>query len=182
MNHLLKMPLAIGILLITAHRLPAPIVEEEKTTRAPTTAQSEAPERKHHFARSTSAEKSPAQTETKTKAVPAPSSQGPTRFAGTWTGVANVGMYGQINFTLVVDPTGGFVEESSSTFGTHRCAAQREGNTLKWKSGDWYQAGFHTLTPNLDGRNAIVTCGNGMLMKTTSTFIKVNQRQPKSNE
>jgi len=81
-------------------------------------------------------------------------------------------MYGQVSFVVVVDPSGRFVDESSSKFGTHRCSAEREGNTVKWKSGEWFQAGFHTLTPNPDGRTATVTCGNGLLMKTTSTFAR----------
>jgi hypothetical protein len=65
------------MLLFSAHRLPAPIVEEEKSTPAPE--QSEALKRKHS-GRSTSSGEESRPKVAKTKPAAAPVSQGPARF------------------------------------------------------------------------------------------------------
>ena len=149
------------LLLLSTQRSPAPIREETPTPAPEQSAKSKAK-------RVTDANRSARPAAAASAPSPTPSK----RFAGTWTGTTDLGVYGQVSFTVVVDPSGNFVDERSAKFGTHRCSAQREGNTVKWKSGEWFQAGFHTLTPNPDGRTATVTCGNGLLMKTTSTFVR----------
>jgi hypothetical protein len=155
------------IALITStwiHQSPAPIVEEEKPTPAPTAEHSEAPQRKHS-ARSTSAEQSPKQTETRTKSAPA--AQGPARFAGTWNGKINQGLLGHVPTSVTVDPTATSVELNKNLGGGNK-RATINGNTISWKSG---LAGEITwaLTPNGDGQTAQVTM-KGMLLNDTTTF------------
>src|SRR5256885_11625125 len=92
---------ALIVFLRTTHRVPEPIVEEQKSTPAPE--QSEAPKRTHST-RSTTTDKSSAQIETRAQAAPAPGSQGPARFAGTWSGKVNQGLLGHVPTTLSIQP------------------------------------------------------------------------------
>jgi outer membrane biosynthesis protein TonB len=158
--------LSLITLVLTAHRLPAPIVEEEKPTPAPAPQQSEAPKRKHS-ARSTTTEQSSAQTETKTKAASAPVSRGPARFAGTWTGKVNQGLLGHVATSLTVDANASSVELSRNLGGSTR-PATTNGSTLSWKSGVAGEINW-TLTPNSDGQTAQVTM-KGVMLNETTTF------------
>jgi hypothetical protein len=161
-----------GLAFVWVNRLPAPIVEEpQKPT--PTAEQSETPKPKAKQSRSSdknfkSTNKSQAQVSDarKTQAEKNP-------FQGRWGGTVDLGIYGNVVFTLTVDSTSTTVNEASSKFGSRSCAAQSDGKTLSWKSGPWFQAGMRTLTPNADGKTAIVTCSNGLIMKTTSVFNKL---------
>ena len=163
---------AFGLVFVWVNRLPAPIVEEpQKPT--PTAEQSEAPKPKAKQSRSSdknfkSSNKSQAQTSDarKTQVEKNP-------FQGRWVGTVDLGIYGNVAFTLTVDSASTTVNETSSKFGSRSCAAQSDGKTLNWKSGPWFQAGIRTLTPNADGKTAIVTCSNGLLVKTTSVFNKL---------
>jgi hypothetical protein len=144
-------------------------VEEEKPT--PAAEQSEAPKRKAKLSRS------PDKNSSKSKAQISDAKPG-TRveknpFQGRWVGTVDLGIWGNVAFTLTVDSASATVNETSSKFGAHSCAAQSDGKTLSWKSGPWFQAGIRTLTPNADGKTAIVTCSNGNVFKATSVFNKL---------
>lgn len=138
-------------ILLWVDRLSAPIVEEEKPTSA--AAQSEAPKRKHST-RSTTTEKSSTQTETRIKAAPAPGLQAPARFAGTWSGKVNQGLFGHVQTTVTVDPTATSVELNHNLGGGTR-PATTSGNTISWHSGVMGEITW-TLTPNSDSQTAQV--------------------------
>jgi cytoskeletal protein RodZ len=151
-------------ILFWVDRLPAPIVEEEKSTPAPE--QSEAPKRKRST-KSTTAEKSSMQTETKTKVETAPVVQGPAKFAGTWTGKVNQGLLGHVPTTVTVDSNANSVELNRNLGGGNR-KATINGNSISWHSGVMGEVTW-TLTPNGDGQTAQVTM-KGMLLNDTMTF------------
>jgi hypothetical protein len=162
----------LGLVFVWVNRLPAPIVEEQqKPTPAPE--QSEAPKSKAKHSHSSdrnfkNSNKSQSQISDarKTQVEKNP-------FHGRWVGTVDLGVYGNVAFTLTVDSASTTVNETSSKFGARSCAAQSDGKTLSWKSAPWFQAGIRTLTPNADGKTAIVTCSNGLIFKTTSVFNKL---------
>src|SRR5438445_13777303 len=86
--------LALGSLLITAHRLPAPIQEvPESPTPTPAVATAAQPR----------------------KSPPKPKSKpsGAARFAGTWTGRITADTMGDVDVTLVISTEGTSVAQSS---------------------------------------------------------------------
>src|SRR5438876_5552474 len=89
------------LLVATAHRLPAPIVEtEEKPTPAPEQSEAPKPKEKHSRAKSTTPSNEPSM---KPEPRAARTREGPVRFAGTWMGRINQGSLGNVEFTLVVN-------------------------------------------------------------------------------
>ncbi|HWY49949.1 MAG TPA: hypothetical protein VNW72_00540 [Chthoniobacterales bacterium] len=154
--------LTVALLLITVHRLPAPISEESPT-----------PAPKRTIKQNTSED---SQRPTKRQTPSPPQSKAtPQRnpFDGTWVGTADLGFSGHCNFTLKIDAAGTTVTESSQKYGTYSCPATREGNTLKWSGGSWFHAGSQTLTLNPDGRTANVTYPNGLISRITTMFVKL---------
>jgi hypothetical protein len=118
--------LAVMLLLITAHRLPAPISEiPESSTPNP-----------EHQPKP----KKP-RSESRTSATAA--SEGPARFAGTWTGtVVFAGTRPLVvNYTLVINSAGNSVQEKSAQWGSHSYPAIRDGKSVRWQ----------TLGPNKRG-------------------------------
>jgi hypothetical protein len=156
--------LSLVAFLLTIHRLPAPIVEEEKP--APAAERPEAPKRKPS-AKPATTEKSSAEPETRLKPAPAPVAQGPARFAGTWNGKINQGLLGHVPTSVTVNPTATSVELNRNLGGGNR-AVTTNGNTISWHSGVAGEITW-TLTPNSDGQTAQVTM-KGMLLNDTITF------------
>jgi hypothetical protein len=157
------------VLLATAHRLPAPIVEtEEKPTPAPDQSEAPKPKEKHSRAKSTSSS-----NEASAKAEPhaARTREGPARFAGTWAGRINQGILGNVEFTLVVNDAANSVRESANGLHfTH--PAILNGNTLSWQSGLLNEVAW-TLTPSSDGRTALATSHSGLGVNGSATFRRV---------
>jgi len=122
--------LAVMLLLITAHRLRAPIHEIPESPRP-------APEQ--------SAKSKPKRI-TKPKVT--------TKFAGTWTGTISFGPKLVIDYTLVINSADSSVKEKSLTWGSHFYSARCDGKTIRWQTlgpnKRW------ALTPNPDGRTALV--------------------------
>jgi hypothetical protein len=138
------------LLLLSTHRLPAPIQEVPESPTPPPTQQ----------ARKKAPSKSKAiESESKTKTAPKPSAkpmEGPARFAGTWIGtIKGFGIWGDVEYTLVVDPSGTSVIEKSR-LGTGTRKVSSDGATITWRSG-WFKEYTWTLTPNADGKTAIGT-------------------------
>jgi cytoskeletal protein RodZ len=97
-----RLLLMVSVLLITAHRLPAPIVEEEKPT--PAAEQSAKPKPKPTIKPKATRENSESATRRQTSSPP-PKTQ-PTqqnRFSGTWNGIINCGPGGDIEHTIAID-------------------------------------------------------------------------------
>src|SRR6266700_8186918 len=123
--------LAVMLLLITAHRLPAPISEiPESPTPAPEQSAKPKPKR------------------TITLKVT-------TKFAGTWTGTIRFGPTLVVDYTLVINSAGNSVQEKSAQWGSHFYSATCDGKTVRWQTlgtdSRW------ALTPNPDGKTALVT-------------------------
>jgi len=96
--------LTIALLVITAHRLPAPIQEvPESPTPAPD--HSAKPKPKRTIKPKATDENSESSTKRQTPPPQSKSRSTPTqpRFAGTWNGIINCGILGNIEHTLVVD-------------------------------------------------------------------------------
>lgn len=162
MNRAVQFIVIASLFFGTVSRAPAPIVEEDKNT--PTAEHSEAPKRKRST-KSTTTEKSSAQTETRTQATSAV--QGPARFAGTRNGKVNQGLLGHVPTSVTVDPTATSVELNRNLGGGTR-PATINGNTISWRSGVMGEVTW-TLTPSSHGQTAQVTM-KGMLLNDTTTF------------
>ena len=172
MKRTLTTVFALMLLLICAHRVPAPIVEPEGKA-APTTApeQSAAPKRKHSpKSKTVSEEPSLAKIEPRPKPTAAPTLQGPARFAGTWTGKINSGVVGTIQVKLVISADARSVTDRSNYGGT-TYATRLKGNTLEWHAG-WLKEITWTLTPHPDGQTAAVTSKSVLGVVTSATFSR----------
>lgn len=142
---------AIMILLISGHRLPAPIQEvQESPTPKPAVAAKPKPKRvgkpESEPARATQSRPRAAQA-----AAPLQN-----KFDGTWMGtLPNLPFVGNVDFTLFVTGNGSAVTEKSENFGTNSFQVSCDGVTMKWETGSSW-----TLTPNPDGQAGLVTCNN----------------------
>src|SRR6266550_4012887 len=159
--------LVVAALLISAHQLPAPIVEpEEKPTPAPQ--QSKAPKTKHSIKPETALEEQPsAKIEKRAQPTPRPAIQGPARFAGTWNGRINQTPLGHVRTSLTIDPNATSVALSHNLGGGNRPLTVN-GNAASWKTGVMDEIAW-TLTPNSDGQTAQVTM-KGLMANDTTTF------------
>ena len=169
------LPLITALLLITAHRLPAPIQEVQES---PTPARAE-----HAKPKKTQSKSKAVASEAKTKsalkssAMPAP--QGAARFTGTWTGTINQGMLGTPQVKIVVNSNATLVTHSSNLsgeMGTH--AATINGDALKWHTGwGWANGLTWTLTPNTDGQTAVTTSKSLVAAHRPATFSRTQTRE-----
>jgi outer membrane biosynthesis protein TonB len=173
-RRILGFVLGVALLLITAHRLPAPISEIETPTPKPQPAakveeQTPAPAPQQSVsaekgsttptpaAKSTSAPKSRGTSKTPQSKAHATPTQIVAKFAGTWTGVTHTFPWGDISKTITVDPTETKMTMLSSNgpdagkLGTTR--AQQQGDTLV---GNFGARGVYSLTPLADGTTALV--------------------------
>lgn len=145
-------------LLISAHRLPAPISEVETPT--PATEQSAKPKQKRTIkpdATSNNLE-TPAKRQTLS---PKPQIQA-TPFAGTWSGMMNISFFGDIGYTFLIDTT----QTTVKMWGTNtpseiphtkadvcRASVGADGISWNWSAWRW------TLKPYPDGKTALVKVG-----------------------
>jgi len=153
-------------LLLTTHRLPAPIQEVQESPTPPPEQQTKP--------KKTPSKSKVVESESKNKSTPKPSStlapQGPARFTGTWTGTINQGILGNIEITLVINAAGNSVK-SVSTMGTFNHPATSNGNMMMWKAG-WLNEITWTFTPAGDGKTAAVTSKSGFGVNGASIFRK----------
>ena len=154
MNRTLILLLTIALLLITAHRLPAPI-QEVPESPAPAPEQSAKPKTKRIVK-----PKASESAENPRKArIAAPSSDTimphGSLFDGTWTGTLNnVPFAGNIEYTLIIAGNGTSVTEKTANWGTKTVRATGDDTTVRWQPVDncaW------TLTPNSDGQTGLAT-------------------------
>jgi len=163
--------LAVSLLLITARRLPAPIQE---VLESPTPAPEEQTKPKKTLAKSKAVESEP-KTKSTAKRSATPPSQGPARFAGTWTGhinLRNPTLGGDQICTVTVDATETSV---SGTFGRagpfNNVAVRKGGNTLTWHYG-WFGEYTCTLTLGADRRTAVYTLTSPLWGSGSSTLTR----------
>jgi hypothetical protein len=135
-------------LLITfAHRLPAPISEENPTPAPVRTPKPKAP-------RAKKTEPSETRSHATTAATPTPIQN---KFDGTWTGtLPNLPFVGNVDYILFVSGGGTAVTEKTANFGTYSWQASSDGYIMRWNANGTDV----TLTPNSDGQTALVTANN----------------------
>ena len=141
--------------MLGAHRLPAPIQEiPESPTPAPE--QSAKPKPKRTVKRAS--ESSETSTKHQTASSPQPKSQATPiqpRFAGTWNGIMNCGIAGNIEHTISID----LAQNSMAVWQTNDPAvrvdgpAQISGDTI---TGNYGWSGVWSITPYPDGQTAKV--------------------------
>ena len=147
--------LAVMLLLITAHRLPAPISEIPESP-TPTPEQSAKPKPKRTMEQNVTSKNSESPSKG-SRPSPPQTSHGPpqrSRFVGTWRGTINIGWQGDVNLTITISETGAV--QTVPHFGDWRrtLTPTSNGPTMTWKT-----TGIQTwtLTPNSDGQTAVVT-------------------------
>lgn len=152
MKQTLTLLFAFALLLITAHRLPAPIQE---TPESPTPALEQSAKPRHAKSnvapsKADGSEKTPAQ-----KAVPR-SSPPRSKFAGTWVGTMQTFPWGNWAIVLTVDANEATMTEKINDEKPEVRPARRNGEMLQAR----FPAGFTTitwsLTPQPDGTTANV--------------------------
>lgn len=163
MNRGTRFTLTLGLFLITMHRLPAPISE----LPTPTPEQSVRPKSKQSSKAKSTTGNQPATS--------------PKTFQATWRGTLKI-MGDAYVFTLDVNTSGTVVNEQSPSFKPATLQAVCDGKTIKW---NWRNPNdpndvIWTLTPNPDGRTALVTVNNppGFLKfggwNSSATFLKTS--------
>jgi cytoskeletal protein RodZ len=188
MTRLLALSLGLALLLITAHRLPAPIQEIPES-------QTPAPE-KQAKPKKTQSNSKAIESESKTKSAAKPSAtpapQGPARFAGTWTGTTHG--QGQTIFgnptssstysiqvssdekTLSVDQKGNYYNKVTLS----QIACRRQGDSLNWSyegKALVRMTGTCTLRLNADGSAGLVDerkyrSVDRLILKITGTLMR----------
>jgi hypothetical protein len=141
------------MLLIAAHRLPAPIQElTESPTPTPSLAPAPTP--------------TTAQPPVATPSA-APSAPAAPRFGGIWTGRISEPKSGNLDVTIVVNADGKSLKQTSK-HGTAIRPTTSNGNTISWTGGLKNDV-LWTLTPNSDPQTAVVTRKFGK-QNTSATF------------
>jgi hypothetical protein len=152
-----RLLLVAALLLITAHRLPAPI-QEVPENPTPALEQSAKPKPKRTTKPKVAADKAESSVSVPQRARTAAHTATPNqnRFDGTWIGTLNnLPFAGNVEFTLMVTGNGMSVIEKSANFGTNTFQVNCDSNTMSWVTGSSW-----TLTPNPDSQTALVTCNN----------------------
>lgn len=148
--------LVAALLLVTAHRLPAPISEiPESPTPAPE--QSAKPKPKRTAKPKVASEHSENSTKRQTPSTTPRNQPTPTqlRFAGTWNGIMNCGIAGNIEHTITID----LAQNSMAVWQTNDPSvrvdgpAQSSGDTI---TGNYGWNGTWSVTPYPDGQTATV--------------------------
>ena len=165
MKRRLALSLTLALVLITAHRLPAPI-QEVPESPAPTVAAAAKPKPK---SKDSELKRKPG-----AKSSPSPAAQGPAPFTGTWRGTLPFGTFGDLHLTLVVNKEGTLITETGGVVdGSHPGAPI--GNVVTWRSGAFNAINW-TLTPNADGKTASVAVRGGLFIGDYSAiFQKVSR-------
>jgi hypothetical protein len=144
--------LVLVLVLISAHRLPAPI-QEVPESPSPAPEQSAKPKPKRTAKTKENSESSPRRQ----TPSPIPKNQAtPNRnlFNGTWVGTLNNAPFvGTVEDTFVISASGTSVIEKLGNLSPKLFQATCDGSTTRWISSTCTD----TLTPNPDGKTALVT-------------------------
>jgi hypothetical protein len=174
----------IAALLITTHRLPAPIVEQaESPTPAP--AKQESLTSKPKRTRTRAPSESSDNTEKSSTRASAPSAKPQaavthSRFAGIWKGTISCGILGTTEETLIINSTGTAVNEKNR-FGAATHPATCDGTTVKFSAGSLDEIAF-AVTPNADGKTAIVSANSIFISNPAVTFRKEPDSESAANQ
>jgi len=150
------------LLLLSSQRSPAPIQEtQESPSPSPTP-----------LATATAA------TATTTPSVSL-SRQEAARLAGTWSGKIKFGRFGDVEFTLVINPDATSLIQKSQRFGERAHPTNVNAGTLSWTAGEKSDHAW-TLTPNPDGQTALTTLKLPSGVESTAIFQRA-QSPPRRN-
>lgn len=158
MRRSLRFLVVLLSILVIVERAPAPIIEP---TESPKPTPEEEGTKRSAKARRRSVETS---EESKSAQPPKPKE----RFAGTWSGKINQGIWGDVPYTLTLAAGGSQVTEHSG-FGTYTHPATSNGQTTTWKTGLLNEVTW-TFTPNSDGNTAQVKANSPLGVNGSSTF------------
>ena len=185
-SRIARLSLVVIFLLITAHRLPAPIQEiaesptpapEQSARPTPAPERSAKPKPKPTTKPKVTSDNSQSSTKRQTPS-PAPKTQ-PTpqsRFAGTWSGTVycpHPWLGGDSQCTYIINASESSVTESCERFNRQTAAATVSGNSISWDNG-WFKAYHNTLTLLEGGRTARVTITSSSYGNGSGTVKKVN--------
>ena len=160
---MIRVLLTMALLLVTTHRLPAPIQEiPESPTPAPE--QSAKPKK-------TRSKPKTVESELKTKPMPKPSAAvARPQFAGTWRGTLPFGTFGDLHLTLVINKEGTLITESGGVVdGSH--PGSHTGDVVTWRSGMLDSIKW-MLTPNADGKTASLVVEGGVFIGNHSAVFQ----------
>ena len=167
--------LSAVVLLLTTHRLPAPIQEVlESPTPAPEQSAKPKPKPKQTIKPKVTSESSESSTKRPTSS-PQPRNQTTQQrnaFDGTWVGTQNQGSFGDIQLTQVISGSGTVVR-STSKLGTFIWNATCDGKTMQWSVNTKYGSGVRTFTPKPDGKTGLMTFESGAF-HSSATFYKTS--------
>jgi len=161
-----------ALLLITAHRLPAPI-QEVPQSPTPSPEQSAKPKPKRTITPKVPSKSSEELKRASIAASPIPRIQtapSHTRFEGTWIGTANIPGIGDVTFTFIINAEGTQEHENSSQFGLLARRARCDGKTMTWHHG----SGTTTFTPNPDGKTALLVGSDPFVGHWSGTFRRTS--------
>ena len=142
------------MLLIPAHRLPAPI-QEVPESPTPVPAEATIAEPKKSPPKTKAKQSAEASSKPQTKTAATPPHTGAARFAGTWIGRIRAGTMGDVDVTLVISPDGTSVAQTSKA-GVWTRPLTYNGKLLSWQTGPTNKITW-TLTLNPDEQSALVT-------------------------
>jgi len=166
--------LVTTLLVVTAHRLPAPISE---IPQSPTPAPEESlkPKPKRTIKPRVASQNSESSTKRSTSS-PQPRNQTTSQcnaFDGTWVGMENLGgSVGKIQSTQVISGSGTVVR-SKSRLGEFTWNATCNGNTMQWSVNTQYGSGVRVFTLNPDGKTGLMLFGSSAV-HSSATFRKAS--------
>lgn len=177
MKSFIRILAVIIALLITAHRLPAPIQEvPESPTPAPE--QSAKPKPKRTAKARVTSESSESSTKNQTSSAQPKNQATPVqlRFAGTWNGIMNCGIAGNIEHTIAIDVAQNSMTVWQTTNPSARVSgpAQMSGDTI---TGSYGWNGNWEVTPYPDGQTAKVRF-TAFLLDSTAVFRRESGNVP----
>ena len=134
-----------SLLILLAHRMPAPIAEETPTPSPTSTAMTE-------------------------PSANVASKQDAARFSGTWTGKIKFGgPANELDYTLMVNQDATSLIMKSQRFGEYARPTTINAGALSWKAGP-HDGILWTLTPNPGGQTATVNVKPAVGAEGTATF------------
>jgi hypothetical protein len=154
MKRMLGLLLTVALLLVTSHRLPAPI-QEVSESPTPPPEQSAKPKPKRAIKPKVASESSEGQARTSSPTPQTKATRQRNPFDGTWIGTLNnLPWLGNTEFTFLISASGTSITEKSKQMGTKPYQATCDGSTMRWTAEAncaW------TFTPNSDGKTALAT-------------------------
>ncbi len=171
----LRVLLCAAAFLATTHPLPAPIFEiPEKATPTPTPAKKARPAPEPQ---PKSRPKPPVEPKSKPEptreTIRPPSAQKSGLYAGTWRGIINMGLPGNIEYTIVIDPGQTMVKmwDTRTPAQVTKCAATIGGTGISWPCGGMLGEGRVTLKPYPDGNTAQLRW-TAILFDSSGVFVR----------